>query len=155
GEGDPLMKFILILGLIALAAAPAFGLISWQLSDPILNLLDNSVTEIVIAGDHIWVATGSGLSGTSNGGVNWRSFDSSNEFVEDGISAIAFVNGNLLIANARDSQNGAGLYRTFNQGQDWDSLGVGQATGYARVCYDLAAYDSVIYGACYYGGLTR
>ncbi len=151
------MKFLSILGLVVILAVPAFGLISWQLSDPILNLLDNSVTEIVVAGDYVWVSTGLGLSGSTDRGANWRSFNSTNEFTSDGVSGIAFQNGRLWVATASSevSAQGTGLYRTDNQGDDWDSLGGDQLSAIGKIAYDLAAHDSVLYAACYYGGLGR
>ncbi len=93
------------------------------------NPAGNSITDIIVVGDTVWVATGNGLSVSFDNGISWKSFSGSADFGTESISALAYNNGVVWAATARtekiNSENvdvGSGLKFTFDNGVTWNSV---------------------------------
>ncbi len=149
-------RVILVLILTLFLAAPLFGWITYILEDPKDELLENNATDFVYDGVYVWVATGAGISGTSDGGTTWRSYDETNGLPDNQISALARVGDELWAAmvNSTAIQTGAGLFYTANRGDDWIEIPNIRFTGQGRIAYDISVYDSLIVVPTFLSGLA-
>jgi len=156
--------FTCIIAAVLFAPLPAFGWVTFDLSQPIDSLADNTVVDIVYDGTYIWLATGNGLSGTRDGGATWRSFNQTNGFTRGSISALAMAGSRLWVATSHDTASpssgelvpaGGGLQITDNFGDDWRLVDSKSLSSPGMLAYDLAPYDSSLWAACFYGGLLR
>ncbi|MGB5137897.1 MAG: hypothetical protein WBP29_05145, partial [Candidatus Zixiibacteriota bacterium] len=151
-------KIILALAVILLASTQVFAFMSFRLEDPTPGLQSNSVTQILYDGEYVWMATGAGLAGSSNGGQTWFTFNDQNAFTENGISAIGKTGPNLLTATADIDASqafGAGLYLTLDRGVNWTRVSNPLFAGLGRLSYDFTVYDSVVYSSNNDAGLMR
>ena len=148
---------VVTLLMLILASAQAFAWMTFRLEDPIEGLLSNSVTQILYDGEYVWLATGSGLAGSKDGGISWITFNKDNAFDGSGISAMALAANRLFVATADIDINGlgTGLYYTDNDGEVWNEVGNPLFAAIGKLSYDLAAYDSVIYSTNFNAGLLR
>lgn len=157
--------FLLFLVLFLFSTILVWSRINYSLeatSSP--SIIGNSVIEIVYDGKYIWVATGDGLSGTSDGGENWNNFDSRTGLNSDEISALAvqYRNSDTILWVACSHTEllegalipfGDGFNKSTNFGTTWASYKPSQATWPGMLAYDLAVVDSSVWAACFYGGL--
>lgn len=155
---------ILVFLLFFLATAPVFAWMNFDLSKPIDTLADNSVVDIIYDGTYVWLATGSGVSGTSDGGVSWRTFNNTNGLTRNSVSALAAQGRRLWIATSYDTSSsgstekvpsGGGVQITDDTGSNWHSVEPYRMSSPGKLAYDLAVYDSSVWAPCYYGGLLR
>ena len=77
---------LLIAVFLALFSANAFAWFSFNLDQPLERLAGNSVVDIVYQGGYVWLGTGSGLSGTADRGLTWRTYDETNGLSTSSIS---------------------------------------------------------------------
>ena len=91
-----ILSFTLIF--LALIEFGAVAFKNFSLEDPYSGLAGNTITDIVYDGKNIWVATGDGLSKTSDGGNTWWSYDKTNGLNANEISALAFSDSSLWVA---------------------------------------------------------
>jgi hypothetical protein len=89
----------------------------------------NSVNDILVEHDSVWFGTGSGLSLTTDGGMNWTNFSGTNTFDNKGISAIAIKDNIMWVATIYFTklsddwvQTGGGLHYSTNYGTTWSSI---------------------------------
>jgi hypothetical protein len=90
------------------------------------RLTANSINEIVVSGDTVWVGTSRGLSAAIGSPVRWTNWSGVAPFGGTGISGIA-VRGDLLWVSAATSTKqdneslptGDGLYRSTDRGSTW------------------------------------
>lgn len=150
-------KIILVLAVILVASTQAFGLMSFRLEDPIPGLLSNSVTQILYDGEYVWLATGNGLSGSTDGGATWITFNKDNAFGGSGISAMALSNDRFFVATAdiEAASLGTGLYYTDNSGGLWNHVNNTLFESIGKIAYDIAVFDSVAFSTNWNGGLLR
>ncbi len=153
-------RFYLLIIMTLLFAGSLYAAPVFDLDDPIMKLLANSGVDVVYDGTYVWIGTSKGLSGTDNGGMDWNSYDSSNGLLTDEIAALSYGNGHLWIANSSAilSQGtsvpvGDGFSVTSNFGSSFQTFMPFQASSPGMICYDLDVYDTVVYAACFYGGL--
>lgn len=86
----------------------------------------NSINEIVVAGDTVWIGSSRGLSAAVGSPVRWINWSGVAPFGGTGISGIA-VRGDLLWVSAATSTKqdneslptGEGLYRSTDRGVTW------------------------------------
>jgi photosystem II stability/assembly factor-like uncharacterized protein len=161
------MKTTKILGLLSLllivGTSTLSGWMTFSLDEPLNTLADNSAVDIVYDGTYVWFATGNGVSGTADGGQTWRSFNEQTGFTHSSIGALAALNGRLWAATAYEVQvtdessdtYGGGLQFTDNFGSDWALSEPPQLTSRGKLAFDLSAFDSSLWAACWYGGLVR
>lgn len=149
---------------VLLFSAPAFGWMTFNLSEPIDSLADNTVIDIIYDGTYVWLATGNGVSGTRDNGVTFRSFNETNGFKRSSISALASWGSRLWVATSYDTVSpntgdvvpaGGGVAISDNFGDDWQLVEPKSLSSPGMLGYDLSPYDSCIWAACFYGGLLR
>lgn len=151
-----------LLFLVALSA-DGFGWFNMSLDEPISKLADNSAVDIVYDGTYIWLATGNGLSGTSDRGITWRTFNEETGFTHSSISALTTDGLHLWAATAYEIPveddvpvaAGGGFQMTNDFGSSFQHVAPEQASQAGMLCYDLAVQDSSVWAACFYGGLIR
>jgi len=141
---------------------------SYNLNEPITELRDNSAVDIIYGGGFIWFATSQGLSGTSDGGNTWVTYDASHGLNTSVLSAAAFSNGALWVGVAHTEviqgqliQFGNGFNFSTDLGVNWESFTPEQASSPQMLPFDIAIVDqsdwsfSAVYAACFAGGLIR
>lgn len=104
----------------------------------------NSVNEIVVSGDTLWVGTSRGLSVGIGSPVRWWNWSNESPFAATGISAIA-LEGDIVWAAAATSTKqdgeslptGDGLYRSTDRGASWTRFP--QPT-------EAGTVDTIVYG---------
>ena len=156
------LTFSFALTFLILTTFNAFAFKNFSLEDPYSGLAGNSVTDIVYDGKNIWVATGDGLSRTSDGGNTWWSYDKNNGLNADEVSALAFSDSSLWVAvsysklyQGEPVPYGAGFNVTRDAGNSWGFFIPDQVSFAGKVAYDIAIIDSTIWAACWYGGLIK
>lgn len=144
--------------------------------------LSNSITDIVISGDTVWLGTGKGLSRSTDGGATWKNYFQSAEFGEEDISAIAVSGKNIWAATAhsveKDGQNlpvGSGLRHSSDGGETWEIIpqpvdvnnidtlyyndksfirALGITTEINNITYDIALSKNTVW-ICSFAGMAR
>ncbi len=142
----------------------------------------NSITDIVVQSDTIWLGTGKGLSRSTDGGTTWKNYYDSPEFGKEDISAIAVRGKDVWVATAhsvvRDGQSlpeGSGLRYSSDGGTSWkyipqpvdaknvDTLfwntkstirALGITTSINNITYDIAIAGADVY-ICSFAGMAR
>lgn len=142
----------------------------------------NSITDVVISNDTIWLGSGKGLSRSTDGGRSWKNYYNSPEFGNEDISAIAFRGKDVWVATAhsvdKDGQSlpeGSGLRYSSDGGETWkvfaqpldvnnvDTLfwnskstirALGITTAINNITYDIAIAGSSVY-ICSFAGMAR
>jgi hypothetical protein len=86
----------------------------------------NSINDILVRKDSVWLGTESGLSLTVNGGRTWTNFSNTGTFDNKGISAIAINNNFIWVAigysatlSGESVQTGGGLDYSADNGSTW------------------------------------
>ncbi len=151
--------YFLIISILLMAGA-ALSEPFINLDDPILKLAANSGVDVVWDGTYLWIGTSKGISGTDDNGASWITYDSTNGLPSNEISALAVAGGDLWIATSGSiiSQGqsipvGEGISLTSNFGSTIQTFTPFQASSPGMLCYDLDANDTLVYAACFYGGL--
>ncbi len=142
----------------------------------------NSVTDILVQRDTVWLGTDKGLSATVDGGLSFRNFGSTLPFDASGTSALTGNDRILWVATAtsftQDNQSipqGNGLYFSVDRGQTWThvaqpvDVGLVDTIQYGinkiktlditttanNLAYDLAVTDSAVWSANFAGMLRK
>jgi hypothetical protein len=133
-----------------------------SLDDPKTGLAGNSMGDIVYDGKYVWVGTGDGLSYSPDSGRHWYTYDNTNGLNANDISALAVYNSTLWVACAYSRMiegepipYGRGFNKTTNRGEEWESHIPEQVDYAGKLAYDIAFDDSMVWAACWYGGLIR
>jgi hypothetical protein len=89
----------------------------------------NTINDVLVRQDTVWVGTESGLSFTVNGGASWTHFSGTGTFDDKGISAIAIAGNSICVAtgfstklNGESVQTGGGLHYSVDLGQTWSFI---------------------------------
>ncbi len=135
--------------------------------EPYAGLKSNSITDIIVIDqDTIWLATGSGLSKTEDGGKTWRTFSEKQGIGRGGVSALAMKDSVMWAATAFDTlvleaheAAGGGLSYSHDYGKTWTHIPQPEPnndwTIINNVTYDIAIMDSAIWIASFGGGLMK
>ena len=142
----------------------------------------NTIEKILIQDNVIWLATGNGLSKSTDNGSTWTNYYNSKDFGTESVSAVAYSNGTIWAATWHnetkfdgDHAVGTGLKFSSDQGQTWNSItqpmdqktdtvityginklkAVPVATNVDNFVYDIAFTKNTIWAACYKGGGLR
>ncbi|MGE5315958.1 MAG: hypothetical protein ACM3Q4_14795 [Acidobacteriota bacterium] len=135
----------------------------------------NSVTDIVVNGQTIWLGTGKGLARSTDGGTTWKSYYNTPGFGTEDVSAITVRGSDIWVATAHSTEDngqslpvGSGLHHSTDGGETWehfpqpvDSNKTGIDTLYYNpyspiralpitteinnITYDIAATDSAVW----------
>ncbi|MHB1051238.1 MAG: WD40/YVTN/BNR-like repeat-containing protein [Bacteroidota bacterium] len=91
--------------------------------------LSNSIVDIVISNDTIWLGTGKGLSRSVDGGFSWRNYYGTPAFGTENISAIAVRGSDIWIATAHSVERdgtflpeGSGFRHSTDGGETWTAI---------------------------------
>jgi hypothetical protein len=143
-----LNRFLAIFLLLFIFICIAFGQIpkafnsntGWNSSLP----RSNTITDIVVRQDTVWLGTESGLSLTVNNGISWTNFSNTSTFDNKGISAIAINSDLIWVAigysttkNGESFQTGSGLHYSTDRGLTWS---------YIPQPVDSGTVDTLLYG---------
>lgn len=142
----------------------------------------NTINDILVRQDSVWLGTESGLSVTTNGGTNWTHFSGTSTFDDKGISALAINNSLLCVAigytaklNGESVQTGGGLHCSSDRGSTWsfipqpidkgtiDTLMYGSnriralavTVPQQNITFDIALTKNTIWIASWAGGLRK
>jgi photosystem II stability/assembly factor-like uncharacterized protein len=124
---------MLLLSLFAAHAQqlPLAGLDSYAMTGSAVapTPLSNSVVDIVVANDTIWLGTGKGLSRSANGGRSWKNYYGDADFGTENISAIAVRGKEIWVATAHSVERdgnflpeGSGLRHSTDGGETWRTI---------------------------------
>jgi hypothetical protein len=107
---------------------------SYNISSKASSVLDvtqksNTVEKILLVGDTIWVASGKGLSKSTDNGNSWYNYYGTSDFGNESVSAIAFADGILCAAlwHWTDTEDGTlpaggGIRISTNYGKSWTAI---------------------------------
>jgi hypothetical protein len=104
----------------------------------------NSVNDIIVYRDSVWLGTEKGLSLATQHGTSWTNFGGTTPFDTKGISAIA-INDNILwvatgyntSSNGESIQTGGGYFFTTSRGTNWTYISQPVDTDYTVQYYSL------------------
>ena len=89
----------------------------------------NSIGDMLVIGDTIWVAASKGLNVSFDRGETWKNFYNTEVLGTEDISALGYYKGIIWIATAHTSyindeavDEGSGLHYTNNQGESWTNI---------------------------------
>lgn len=144
--------------------------------------LSNSVTDIVVAHDTLWLGTGKGLSRSIDGGNTWKNYYGTQEFGTEDISAIAVRGKDVWVATAHSIEKdnsslpvGSGFRHSTDGGDTWVTIAqpvdknnvdtlyyndvsliraLGITTDINNITYDIALTHDAVW-ICSFAGMTR
>src|SRR3989339_1713639 len=93
------------------------------------NPASNSINDILVVGDTIWLGTSRGLSQTTDNGNSWKNYYNSTEFGTESVTALLYVKGVLFASTAHSIEKdgssfpeGSGIRFTSDNGITWQSI---------------------------------
>lgn len=93
------------------------------------NPAGNSIEDIVVVGDTIWLATGNGLSRSIDNGETWKNYYNTEPFGQEGIARVAYHKGTIWVSTwhleEKDGEEfaaGSGLKYSKDNGETWTSI---------------------------------
>ncbi len=145
--------------------------------------LSNSISEIEITGDTVWIGTSRGLSYTADDGKNWTNYFGDDVFGTEGIYALTIYHGIIIAATGHTETGlggesvptGSGLRISTDGGVNWITVpqsvdnpgdssityGINQlrilpvTVKQQNVTYDIAVLNDTVYATSWAGGLRR
>ncbi len=106
------------------------------------SIADNSIGDIITAGDTIWIATNDGVSLSTDNGDSWTNF--TKELNNKGVSAIGYYHGtfwaalaHFYLSEGQQIFQGDGLKYTTDLGKSWNSISQPK---------DSSSDSSIVYG---------
>ncbi len=144
----------------------------------------NSINDILIVGDTIWLGTSRGLSRSTDNGLSWKNFYLSAEFGSESISALVYDNKTSTIwaATAHSTEvsgsnlpEGSGVRYSADNGATWKTIeqplddntdtveiygsnilnALPVTTKIQNIIYDLAVTNRTLWAATFAGGLRK
>lgn len=89
----------------------------------------NSISDILIVGDTIWLGTSRGLTRSTDKGLTWKNYYGTSEFGTESITALGYWKGIIFAATAhsikKDNQSlpeGSGIRFSSNNGETWFTI---------------------------------
>lgn len=146
------------------------------------NPAGTSISNILVIGDTVWVASGAGLSRSTDRGASWTNFYGSETFGTQDIVAIAYGGGRVWVStaftqniNGSEIQTGGGLKFSSDNGNTWTSLqqpvdqpqdsvimygdnkirALPVTVPQQNLSWDIAVVNDVVYIASWAGGVRR
>jgi len=142
----------------------------------------NSILDVMVVGDTVWLGTSRGLSRSLDGGASWKNYYQTKDFGEASISAMEYGGGEIWISlgNSVDVGGsslpaGAGLLYSKDNGETWTFVpqplddkndttvvyGINTlralpvTTSINNITYDIAITEGTIWIASFAGGLRK
>lgn len=156
-----LKRIILFLALFVLPGIALGGYLKF-LDDPRNGISDNVFYEFVRHDGAIWASTGRGVTFSTDGGITWGYYDTTNGLRFNEITAIhssgetlwvAVNEARLEPASQQIVLDGQGLNFTDDNGQTWLVVEPEGTVDFRRNVYDITGADSVITFSAWAGGL--
>jgi len=130
---------------------------------PLSGLRSNSVSDVVIHRDQIWLGTNKGLARSNDGGASWVTYNRSSGLPRGGVSAIQVQDDIIWVATAFDSltrdagnlPTGGGLAYSLDDGATWQRVPQPGVTPVQNVTFDIALRNNEVWIASWGGGLRR
>ena len=128
------------------------------------GLRSNSVFDIVVHQNRIWLGTGKGVSMSEDSGQTWRTFTQENGLGRGGVLAIAVNDTMIWVATIFDSltadagtlPTGGGLAWSKDLGETWVWVQQPGPTPVQNNTFDIALHDDgSVWIATFGGGLQR
>jgi len=155
------MKKLLILFLPLFLMALAHAEIEITVQGGRSGMTSNSVIDIDHDSTSIWLGTGGGVSVTRDSGATLTTYGYE-PLPADEVSALSANDRAAWTATSHSREfqgdefpEGDGISFSRDGGQSWTNRQPMQATRVGMLAYDLSLYDSLVFGACFYGGLIR
>ncbi len=144
--------------------------------------MSNSIVDILVIKDTIWLGTTRGLSKSTDNGTTWKNYYLSKEFGKESITAMAYRKGVIWVAtghteniNGTDQPVGSGLLYSKDNGNSWkiipqpkDSLSdsvvvygnnrlraLPITVDISNITYDIALTNNTVWIASFAGGLRK
>ncbi len=112
-----------------LVLVSAMPLIALQNGRTVIRPVSNSISNIAVCGNDVWIGTGRGLLHTNDSGESWRLFTSEDGLPKGSISALAVREDTIWVAGVFDTSTvagdaiaGGGLSYSVNKGETWTWL---------------------------------
>ncbi len=93
------------------------------------NPASNSINDILVVGDTIWLGTSRGLSQSTDNGLSWKNYYNSSEFGTESVTALLYANGVLFASTAHSIEKdgsslpeGSGIRFSADNGITWKSV---------------------------------
>lgn len=93
------------------------------------NPASNSINDILVVGDTIWLGTSRGLSQSTDNGLSWKNYYNSSEFGTESVTALLYANGVLFASTAHSIEKdgsslpeGSGIRFSTDNGITWKSV---------------------------------
>ena len=154
-----------LLILIVSAGAQVLSKSNWKLGPtaPAPSPAGNSITDVVVDGNVVYLGGSGGLSRTADDGQTWEVFNHKDGLGRGDVSAITIWKQTIWVATGFDTLTkdaglltaGGGLSYSSDNGQTWTHVNQPGATPVQNITYDIAIQDSVIWIASYGGGLRK
>lgn len=146
------------------------------------NPLSNSITDIVVGGNNIWLGTSRGLSKSADNGQTWNNYFKTPDFGDESIIALGYDNNAIWVSLGHSKEingsllpEGSGFLYSTDDGNSWtkisqpvdnpgDSLlsyGINTlralpiTTQVNNITYDIAFTKNTIWIASFAGGLRK
>lgn len=185
-------KLLIIIFLSCGVIFPQFKQLNYRLQEEIKSLskisddtpASNTINDILIVGDTVWIATSRGLSKSTDQGLNWTNYYQNPAFGTESVSALAYDKATHSIwcslahstmAGGQSLPEGSGLRFSTNGGTTWktvpqpidaitDTIEIyGNDTINAlpvtvkiqNISYDVAITPNVVWIASFAGGLRK
>jgi len=163
------MKKILLILLMLVFSMPVSSQVlqksSWDFgkASQSSRISGNSITDIFVNQNALWLGTGAGLSKTTDAGETWQNFGHADGLGRGGVSALTLAGDTIWVATAFDSLTkdagrlpaGGGLSWSIDGGQTWTHISQPGTTPVQNVTFDIAILHSTIWIASYGGGLKK
>lgn len=126
------------------------------------GLASNTVTDIVVFDNTLWLGTGRGLSRTFDSGLTFESFGEEQGLGNGSVSALAVSDEVIWVATGFDSntvvgeqQTGGGLAYSLDDGLTWNFVEQPGTTPVSNITFDIALRDDEVWITSFAGGLRK
>ncbi|MFA6598923.1 MAG: hypothetical protein WCS69_14455 [Ignavibacteriaceae bacterium] len=93
------------------------------------NPASNSINDILVVGDTIWLGTSKGLSQSTDNGVTWKNYLNTTEFGTESVTALLYAKGVIFASTAHSIEKdgssfeeGSGLRFSSDNGVSWQTV---------------------------------
>ncbi len=124
--------------------------------------VSNTITDIEVFGETIWLGTGAGLSRTRDEGLSFESFTAENGLGRGGVSGLAIAEDIIWVATGFDTitdfgtfQAGGGLAYSLDDGRTWTHVPQPGVTNVQNITFDIALRGEEVWITSFAGGLRK